>query len=479
MSDFDKFFAEKLDGESAFPKREKNWRRLADRLNAFDAGGREIAQPRLRLWQSLAVAALVAAGFLVWKNVAAKRENERLRQEIAALKIEAANQGNPLRLPETAAQKVGTIGATAPENRAQIAPSNAPTDSPTPFARQKNTRSKQVEKTRSKAAPQAENLSNPSLNPSFSTINDIFTASKPNPQAENLVEKPAPAPALESAAMAASTPPALGAAPHAITAAIDSARAASSAPDSTQASPVAPIVEAAAPPEMPTALPSPVVTPVHNKNYRFRLGVQATAGFAQPAQSGVSPLLGQGLVAEFRVSRDLWLSGSADWLHFEVCTQDFKPRFHPPHDSLPRPPNMGGGGGSGPPLPRLTRVESDQRQQHFALGLRYALPVRWWARPSLRLAHEWVHTSPTRVVYQFKEEGMGGGPNGGPPRPPKFAAENFDSQWLNNRWRLGLGLERETPRWVFSVSADYSKSLAATVPSFDALFVRAGAQHRF
>jgi hypothetical protein len=260
----------------------------------------------------------------------------------------------------------------------------------------------------------------------------------------------------------------------------DSAQATLNAPDSVRATPAAPLAEAAPAPEMPAALPPPVITPVRSKDYRFRVGVQATAGFAQPAQSGVSPLLGQGLAAEFRVFRDLWLSGSADWLHFEVCTEEFKPRFHPPHDSLPKPPNMGGGGGGGGHNPpRLTRVESDQRQQHFALGLRYALPIRWWVRPSVRVAHEWVRTSPTRIVYQFENENTGGGPHGGPPRPPDFAAENFDSQWLSNRWRIGFGLERETPRWVFSVSADYAKSLAAVEPSFDALFVRAGAQYRF
>jgi hypothetical protein len=125
----------------------------------------------------------------------------------------------------------------------------------------------------------------------------------------------------------------------------------------------------------------------------------------------------------------------------------------------------------------LTKVESTQRQQHFSLGVRYALPVRFWLQPSVRIAHTWTRVSPELVSFRFEHPDPGG-PGGPPPFPPKYKVQKSDVELLSNTWRLGIGLEHETPRWVAGLWADYSKNFSGSDPSFDMLLMRAGIQYR-
>jgi hypothetical protein len=81
------------------------------------------------------------------------------------------------------------------------------------------------------------------------------------------------------------------------------------------------------------------------------------------------------------------------------------------------------------------------------------------------------------VTYKF-EEGQGPGPVGPPPKH-EYTAEKFGAQWLSKQWRLGVGLEKDARDWTFGLWADYSKDFSAVTPSFDALYLRAGAQYRF
>jgi hypothetical protein len=72
MSDFDKFFKEKLDEESQFPRRNKNWKVLSKRLDAFSAGLQQqgtVARSYLRYWQAAAAFAVAAASLFAWNAV--------------------------------------------------------------------------------------------------------------------------------------------------------------------------------------------------------------------------------------------------------------------------------------------------------------------------------------------------------------------------------------------------------------------------
>jgi hypothetical protein len=50
---------------------------------------------------------------------------------------------------------------------------------------------------------------------------------------------------------------------------------------------------------------------------------------------------------------------------------------------------------------------------------------------------------------------------------------------LGDAWRLGAGLEHESPNWVVGLWADYSKNFTGGDPSFDMLLLRLGLQYRF
>ncbi|MBL7808716.1 MAG: hypothetical protein JNN28_12925, partial [Saprospiraceae bacterium] len=65
------------------------------------------------------------------------------------------------------------------------------------------------------------------------------------------------------------------------------------------------------------------------------------------------------------------------------------------------------------------------------------------------------------------------------PEEDRYTAEKFPGKWLSNRWRMGLGLEKELPNWTFGLWTDYSRDFSAATPSFNALYLRASAQYRF
>ncbi|MBK7936049.1 MAG: hypothetical protein IPJ82_02795 [Lewinellaceae bacterium] len=138
---------------------------------------------------------------------------------------------------------------------------------------------------------------------------------------------------------------------------------------------------------------APVIRPVHPLS-RLRVGIQGSVGFPLPREKGVSLMTGQGFRAEFALYKNIWLSASVDWLHFDVCTDKFVPRVHHSHH---QPDTL-----HGSPDSKLVRVESTQRRQQIGLGLRYTLPLRTWLKPSVRAAYTWVHGSPETIRFEFK-----------------------------------------------------------------------------
>ncbi len=479
MSDLDDFFAKRLDEEASFPNRGKNWKQMSQRLDAFDSGAVQGNPQGLRGWQLATLVAVAAAGFLLWKTMTLQHDNKVLRQELAAIQAEQIVLKDQLAAVEKRAAVVSAQEAiNEHDQNIQSTATQAGTDSkaanPT-INTEKSLNKKTPDKPASLAGVQAEKLPEyPSKDftekQSYPTV--IEEKSK-LPEAADLTENKTSAPdtaAAQSSKIAQITP------------ALDSLKNAPPKADSL-------LVVEEKPQDSITTVSSVVqeIKPVHTAKKRFRIGTQATIGFVQPKQKGVSALRGQGITVETKIFRSLWLTASVDWLHHEICTEEFVPKFYPHHDSLPKPHDNGsggggGGGGGGWQHPaKLVLVESAPRQQHFGLGLRYELPVHFWVRPSLRVAHDWVHVSPTLITYKFEEDDPGG-PSPGPDphdHDAEYTAEKFDAQWLNDQWRFGLGLEKDIPNWTFGLWADYSKDFSAATPSFDALYLRAGAQYRF
>lgn len=409
MSDFDQFFAEKLSEEGYFPRKEKNWRALSKRLDAFDTGLRQqVGHVRrfLRYWQAAAACAIVTAGWLTWKLDAVQKDNAGLRRGVAVLQEKNNTAAQELALlqqrrpNETAASsatiRVDVANATAPAASQPVAPSNT-----------------------------LENAGDP----------DLVRMDTPTNPPDHLL--PGTYSTVEKIASLLS----------------DSLHRIQSLP------PFQNTIVAAAQPK--------IIEPVRNPS-RFRAGIQVSAGLPLPHEKGISILLGQGIAAEYNIWRDFWLTASADWMRYDVSTEKYVPKFHSPHH---HPPSHGGS-----PQEKLVKVQSTERQQQFGVGLRYALPMRSWARPAVRAAYTLTRTSPELVTFKFEHQGPGGPP--GPPAP-KYKVQRTESQILENVWRFGAGLEHETPSWVFGVWADYSKNFAASDETFDALMFRAGLQYRF
>ncbi len=134
MSDFDKFFKEKLNEEQSFPRRNRNWNMVSKRLDAFDTGG-QISHTHLRYWQMIGVAAGIAVGLLAWKLISVQKENTQLRQQITvfqenkpvassgssnpaeATQIPVKNEPQPITLPTTTAPTAPLPGVAQPAEK--------------------------------------------------------------------------------------------------------------------------------------------------------------------------------------------------------------------------------------------------------------------------------------------------------------------------------------------------------------------------
>jgi hypothetical protein len=448
MQDFDDHFAERLDEEASFSGRSKNWKHLSKRLDAFEAGMAQSPGSALQWWKAAALLAIAVAGVLLWKTIESRQENRQLRTEIAILQ-QTKQARPPLNIP-------------VPSNPT-AAPSQAGAAIIYPEKKPEQTSSHPATARVSAVATRSASATTPAGRFNSDTTKTALAEGSPLPGLATAPEIPLPAP----------TDAVSG--PLAVETSADSGTPAITTDSAT-------VKKAELPADSMARLVQNAPTrPVQSAPSRFSIGVRATLGMVMPSQPGVTALRGQGLHAEARIIPSLWAMVAFDWLHHEVATNEFAPRFHPRHDTIPRPPVPPGGGGGPHTGPKLILVESAPRQQQLSLGLRYELPVALWLKPSLRLSHTWVRVAPTLVTYKFEDNNPGGpgGPGGPFPPKPAYTAEKFDAQWHQNQWRVGIGLERNITDWTFGLSADYSRDFSSATPHFDALYLRAGAQYRF
>lgn len=447
MSDFDKFFADKLGEEGQFPRKEKNWRTLSKRLDALDLGTevrRSGIRRHLRYWQAAAACLLLTAGALAWTLKQSCSDNTRLLETIAELDAARKTQENeiaqlkalPLREP---------ITTPSPSSDDRTASNFYPTEITTKKQGATDIRSPRNtanNRNRLLQSPGDQDTPLPDSAPLPADAVALAPAPQNTPNSPTVPENPA---SVQDSVSATPYPPLplLATAPLAL-----------KAPDTM-------------------TLGAPVMIKPAQKPARFKAGIFATAGIPLPKEKGASLLVGQGIVAEFNIWRNFWLSGLADWVHFDVSTSKYVPQYHH-HHGHHQPP---GGGSSND---ELVSVKSTQRQQQYALGLRYNVPLKTWLRPAVRLAYSMTHVSPENITYRYEKKGWPSGPGqpGQPPKP-KYFVESTESQWVDNTWRLGIGLEHETRNWAFGAWADYSKNFVSSDETFDALYFRAGLMYKF
>lgn len=533
MSDFDKFFKDKLEEEQSFPRRSKNWKSVSKRLDAFDAGG-HMGHSYLKYWKIAAVAASLTIGVLAWKVADLHQDKKELQHQLNEIaSVQSKSETAP---PESEAQRLTSetpITANEPvkddakamEGNPEIQTEkqdngaerfkkesdggrvvserktvrNQTSDPKTPEQRMQRSQSDAVATNTAKAPQQT--TEKPVNNPAAQKSDNIAENAPTTVQAPDVNSENAEKPAVSETTQKPD---------DAVTNSISqqdntSTIAQTSTSDSAQQQPAstpetkntvgiptpangqdsASVVKAPATQPLQSvenqqektadAAPKEEILKPARTYDRLKAGAQFVLGSPVPAETGVSLLKGQGITAAFRFWNNFSMTASADWVRFDINTTKFVQRFHPHH---PEPgPGHGWPGGPGQQDElKLVQVEGTQRQRQLSLGLEYAIPVRFWVRPTVQIAHTWVNVEPQLLSFKFEEEHQGG-PGGGHDEP-KYFVEKTDRQRLTKIWRAGFAFQRDTPRWVFSVGADYVKDFSSSDALFNSVQLKAGLQYK-
>ncbi|MEZ4965305.1 MAG: hypothetical protein R2791_08685 [Saprospiraceae bacterium] len=443
MSEFDKFFADKLDEEGRYPGRKRNWDSLSRRLDDFNQSTRTTTR-RVRVWQAAVVVSLVLASLLFWKVCVLHRENTALQARVnramewpSEIQAGYSAAGDERTLPPATALENGNAAGSA---KALSAPAKNSGIGDVPDTR----RHKEITVTREHdaisgaSAIKNENAGADATFPGGASLSIVPENKGVALQTSELPTKDAVQKNLAPVFLPASK-----------------LRTVDQNEARIQLLPVS------------VSATSEFTKPLRHNYSRYRLGVQVLAGKAIPGRKGISMLTGTGVSFEYKFARDLRVGAMVDWLHYEVNTRH---QWHGYHIS-PDPPPMPGN-----PHHHLSRVQGSRRSQQVALGLTYTLPVDFWLKPSVRAYHTWIHKSPANFSFEFKDS-HGGGPHGGSQN--EYIARRIKSRWFDQVWRFGLGLEHETPRWAFSVWADYSDRFDDSKLLFNSIVFRSGIQYKF
>ncbi|MBL7802756.1 MAG: hypothetical protein JNL02_03400 [Saprospiraceae bacterium] len=475
MKDFDQFFRDRLDGERPFSRRDENWRQLSRRLEAFDSGIQD-ARPvsNIRRWTTLAwkVAACAAAAATIWvgvQNYSLRRQNVLLNELLTQIKAQQTNE------PATPATQISPLEIAAiPDMQTHLLSSQ--NDMPL----QGMESSVASSKSDSRSVP-SENVSlyKPAPISPFAAGNALPvqpTITLPAQIDENvgkqaMVESARPAtPAPQEGEMSEVSfvweklpiPDSILSRPITTTLAYGKASV-----------PVLPELSIEAAKENPP--PARLLTKPVKDVSRVRVGIQAVAGTATPAESGVSWHKGQSLTAEIRVWNQIWLGASADFVQFEIDADNNPDRFHLPEQMNPDPP----GGPVSHHQYDLVRLQSEQRQRRFAAGVRYTLPVRGRITPSVQVGYVWAQMPASFVQYEFKKKPHGGGHPNPDPFDNKFFIRKTENHWEQNICRFGAGADYALGRWSLGLTAQYDKNFTNKDPLFDMLSFKLGASYQF
>lgn len=470
MKDFDQFFRDRLDGERPFPRRDENWRQLSRRLEAFDSGIQD-AQPlsNIRRWTTLAwkVAACAAAAATIWvgvQNYSLRRQNVLLNEQLTQIKAQRTNTPESSE-PQNSPLKIADVPETkTPATEAQTVPHK-----PAVAATHNNLRTARAGNVKDN---NHTNLSSVSYNARPGTTDNV-PDSKSAGKEEMYVNFDSPA--TETVSIRGEEIPngsfvwAKLPVPDSI---LSRPMARSLSIDEKSAPELPPLPIDAATEKQPVA---PNITKPVKSASRVRVGIQAVAGTAIPAERGVSWHKGQSLSAEIRVWNRIWVGASADFIQYNIDTDNNPERFHLPEQMNPDPP----GGPVSPNHYDLIRLQSEQRQRRFAAGVRYTLPVRGRITPSVQVGYVWAQMPASFVQYEFKKKPHGGGHPNPDPFDNKFFIRKTENHWEQNICRFGAGADYALGRWSLGLTAQYDKNFTNKDPLFDMLSFKLGASYQF
>lgn len=476
MSDFDKFFAERLNEETEFPLREKNWKALAHRLDAAGVVGTAAAVATLKYWKAAVLGLSLATGVLVWSVVALREENAGLREKIKRQEVLLQN------IPVASATGFGDDTWFAPRVFQQGKKNETPPNAEAEYSELSFSRTSSepgIRRHQSLAATNERSVKSAKTPGHEGKVTQPQAGSQ-TPDAKHVAEAGPVAIPARTEGPQQTTPPeeAMTANPGEQSDTPAGVKALTIVSE-LQPLPQAPVPEIPIPNpeiEQPTLPIPPFTKPYREKAGRFRVGIQGTVAVPTPLPTGISALKGVGTVVEYSPLRNVWLSASADWLAYQVDGKEYLPPqfFHEPQPKPDKP------GGPNPPNQQtfdLLQVKGRQRMQFYNIGIRYALPVRFPLKPSVHLTHTWARFSPELYVFEFEDD-KPGGPNHHPSKKFMLSA-SAPEQTISSLWRIGAGLEYETRDWVFRIGADWVENSAASKPVFDAALVQGSVLYKF
>ncbi len=446
MNNFDDFFEKELNEEQQFPNSGANWGKLSQQLQSHDLVLHAVAR-KVLVWKIAAAAALVgtiASTALLYQT---RKENRQLEQTIAQYQQLEKVPASPLAQIPTAPD---TLSHAAPNAHQDVASNQIP-----------------VRAHASKSADNAaKSLKTPALTPSGGTSTSSESKKTVSELAANQEIANQTAELLAARNQIAQLQEEVDRLQKALTEA--------------EANSVRPAFMATLAPlpaydrkktQKPDRQPGVVayqpkqIQPFRASD-RWRAGVQTQLGYVTPRAAGVSVLKGGGFNVAYSPVRNWWLTASADWLHFDIQTDTVIKRLR-----LPDPPMMN----PNHHYDQLEEISSIQRQQQYAIGVRYVVPLRARLRPTLRVAHVWTHVSPSTVTFRFQDTNHPGGPH---QNDPDYFFIKTASHTFGNTWRFGAGLERSFGRWGLQFAADYAKQFSTRAKASNAVYLQAGLQYR-
>ncbi len=515
MSDFDKFFAEKLEEEAHYPGRAKNWRSLNQRLDAFVVGSSVGSAVGSVAWKAVSAVLLVTTAVLVWQYAGLQKEHSQMQQQQQKLEQQIAELQRPAAQQQVTNQQFDELKQPGAQQQVQNVEQRTKALQQQPAQQQKQQQNveQQIAELQQQTARQSKQqqyleqqiaqLRQQAASQSKSSQRVEQQIAEPQQPAAQRPSSPASSAVVQStASQGAGVPPifpekkgdtvgAEQAAAHAspltsnpsstplsanhpdsASSAVVTVPAAPATPDSTAQTAQLPPPDTSA--KSAQAPPPPIIKPLRER-FQLKAGMGVIVGWEQPRQQGISLITGQGISASLSLWRSsLWLTSGVDWVRFEEKSSTYRPEFHrfaqPPKSPKPGP---------GPHQhDELVSVESQQRQQRYHLGLRYALPHLLGVRPTVQAGHVWVRTAPTFVQYTFDDHDPGPGPNPNPNHKLDFLTQKEGPLKYSNIWQVGLGLEYDLRAWTLSLRADYQAQAKAVAPTFDALFLQAGLEYR-
>lgn len=460
MNNFDDFFEQKLNEEQQFPNSGANWGKLSQQLQSHDLIVHTVAR-KVLVWKIAAAAALIgtiASTALLYQT---RKENKQLEHTIAQYQQLEKMPSTPLAQIPAAPD---TLSMAAPNAQQAVASNQIPVR---PYA------SKSLAKA-------AKSLKTPELTPSGGTSTSSASKQTATAQAANQEIDTQTGRALSVNQEITAQTAALLAAQNQITQLQEQVDSLQKALTEAKASSVRPAIMATLallpaydrktaqkPDRQPAAVAyQPKQIQPFKSSDRWRAGVQAQLGYVTPRATGVSGLKGSGFNVAYSPVRNWWLTASADWLHFNIQTDTVLKRLR-----LPDPPMMN----PSHHYDQLEEISSSQRQQQYALGVRYVVPLRARLRPTLRVAHVWTHVAPATVTFRFKDTNHPGGPH---QNDPDYFFIKTAAHTFGNTWRFGAGLERSLGRWGLQFTADYAKQFTARTKANNVIYLNAGLQYR-